>query len=66
MPHPLVTQLRFTRTEWIRGLKAVTAEEAAGLRRRLRDLPVAPGDSTALARSQAESDGTIDTRGGSH
>src|SRR6266850_2122583 len=29
MPHPLVTQLRFTRTEWVRGLKAVTAEEAA-------------------------------------
>jgi DinB superfamily len=28
MPHPLVTQLRFTRREWIRGLKAVTAEEA--------------------------------------
>ena len=29
MPHPLVTQLRFTRTEWLRGLKAVTPEEAA-------------------------------------
>jgi len=29
MPHPLVTQLRFTRSEWLRGLKAVTAEEAA-------------------------------------
>src|SRR5947199_885306 len=29
MPHPLVMQLRFTRSEWIRGLKAVTAEEAA-------------------------------------
>ena len=29
MPHPLVTQLRFTRREWIRGLKPVTAEEAA-------------------------------------
>ena len=29
MPHPLVTQLRFTRSEWIRGLKPVTAEEAA-------------------------------------
>jgi len=29
MPHPLVTQLRFTRREWVRGLKAVTAEEAA-------------------------------------
>ena len=28
MPHPLVTQLRFTRREWIRGLKDVTAEEA--------------------------------------
>src|SRR5207245_9688299 len=27
-PHPLVTQLRFTRREWIRGLKPVTAEEA--------------------------------------
>jgi hypothetical protein len=29
MPHPLVTQLRFTRSEWVRGLKAVTADEAA-------------------------------------
>ena len=29
MPHPLVTQLRFTRSEWIRGLKAVTPAEAA-------------------------------------
>ncbi len=29
MPHPLVTQLRFTRSEWIRGLEDVTAEEAA-------------------------------------
>ena len=29
MPHPLVTQLRFTRSEWVRGLKTVTAEEAA-------------------------------------
>ena len=29
MPHPLVTQLRFTRSEWVRGLTAVTAEEAA-------------------------------------
>jgi hypothetical protein len=29
MPHPLVTQLRFTRREWVRGLKPVTAEEAA-------------------------------------
>ena len=29
MPHPLVTQLRFTRSEWVRGLKSVTAEEAA-------------------------------------
>jgi len=28
-PHPLVTQLRFTRREWRRGLKGVTAEEAA-------------------------------------
>jgi len=28
VPHPLVTQLRFTRGEWIRGLKAVTAAEA--------------------------------------
>jgi hypothetical protein len=26
--HPLVTQLRFTRGEWVRGLKAVSAEEA--------------------------------------
>jgi DinB family protein len=29
MPHPLVTQLRFTRSEWVRGLKRVTPEEAA-------------------------------------
>ena len=29
MPHPLVTQLRFTRSEWVRGLKAVTAAEAS-------------------------------------
>ena len=29
MTHPLVTQLRFTRGEWVRGLKPVTAEEAA-------------------------------------
>ncbi|MEX2143560.1 MAG: DinB family protein [Anaerolineales bacterium] len=28
MPHPLVLQLRFTRTEFVRGLKEVTAEEA--------------------------------------
>lgn len=29
MPHPLVVQLRFTRKEFQRGLKGVTAEEAA-------------------------------------
>jgi hypothetical protein len=28
-PHPLVTQLRFTRREFVRGLKAVTPEEAS-------------------------------------
>jgi hypothetical protein len=28
MPHPLVVQLRFTRKEFQRGLKGVTAEEA--------------------------------------
>ena len=28
MTHPLVTQLRFTRSEWIRGLKPVTGDEA--------------------------------------
>jgi DinB family protein len=28
MTHPLVTQLRFTRSEWMRGVMAVTAEEA--------------------------------------
>src|SRR2546428_2285407 len=28
-PHPLVTQLRFTRSEWVRGLGPVTAREAA-------------------------------------
>ncbi len=27
--HPLVIQLRFTRSEWLRGLRAVTPEEAA-------------------------------------
>jgi DinB family protein len=29
MIHPLVTQLRFTRSEWLRGLKGVTADDAA-------------------------------------
>jgi hypothetical protein len=29
MSHPLVNQLRFTRSEWVRGLEGVTAEEAA-------------------------------------
>lgn len=29
MPHPLVTQLRFTRGEFLRGLEGVTGEEAA-------------------------------------
>jgi hypothetical protein len=29
MPHPLVTQLRFTRSEFARGLAGVTPEEAA-------------------------------------
>jgi hypothetical protein len=28
MTHPLVDQLRFTRSEWQRGLEAVTPEEA--------------------------------------
>lgn len=28
MTHPLVAQLRFTRSEWLRGLQDVTAEEA--------------------------------------
>jgi DinB family protein len=28
-PHPLVTQLRFTRGEWVRGLRSVTPDEAA-------------------------------------
>ena len=27
MPHPLVTQLRFTRSEWLRGLTGITEEE---------------------------------------
>ena len=27
-PHPLVMQLRFTRSEWVRGLRSVTAAEA--------------------------------------
>jgi hypothetical protein len=29
MPHPLVDQLRFTRSEWLRGLAGVTEEEGA-------------------------------------
>jgi hypothetical protein len=29
MIHPLVTQLRFTRREWVRGLKGVSADDAA-------------------------------------
>jgi hypothetical protein len=29
MTHPLVTQLRFTRGEWVRGLKGVSAEDSA-------------------------------------
>jgi uncharacterized damage-inducible protein DinB len=29
MSHPLVEQLRFTRSEWVRGLEDVTAEEGA-------------------------------------
>ncbi len=29
MPHPLVDQLRFTRSEWVRSLQGVNAEEGA-------------------------------------
>jgi len=29
MPHPLVDQFRFTRSEWLRGLKGINEEEAA-------------------------------------
>ena len=29
MSHPLVDQLRFTRSEWVRGLEGVTPAEAA-------------------------------------
>lgn len=29
MPHPLVEQLRFTRSEWLRGLEGVSEEDAA-------------------------------------
>ena len=29
MAHPLVDQLRFTRSEWLRGLRGVTDEDAA-------------------------------------
>jgi len=39
MPHPLVTQLRFTRREWMRGLKTVTPDEA--IRRFGRINPIA-------------------------
>jgi hypothetical protein len=35
MPHPLVTQLRFTRDEFVRGLTGLTDEEA-----RRRFLPI--------------------------
>jgi hypothetical protein len=38
MSHPLVTQLRFSRSEWRRGLKGVTAGEAA---HRVRINPIA-------------------------
>jgi DinB superfamily len=39
VPHPLVTQLRFARSEWVRGLKAMRAEEAS--RRAGRINPIA-------------------------
>lgn len=29
MPHPLVDQLRFTRSEWLRGLEGISEEEGA-------------------------------------
>jgi hypothetical protein len=29
LPHPLITQLRFTRGEFLRGLDGLTSEEAA-------------------------------------
>ncbi len=29
MPHPLVNQLIFTRSEWLRGLKGLTEEEGS-------------------------------------
>ena len=29
MPHPLVDQFRFTRSEWLRGLEGVSEEEGA-------------------------------------
>ena len=29
MPHPLVDQFRFTRSEWLRGLQGITEEEGA-------------------------------------
>ncbi len=28
MPHPLIDQFRFTRSEWLRGLEGVSAEDA--------------------------------------
>ena len=47
MTHPLVTQLRFTRGEWIRGLKPVTAAEAT---RRFAPInPIAPHWATELS-----------------
>jgi hypothetical protein len=39
VPHPLVVQLRFTRREWLRGLKTVTGGDAA--RRISRINPIA-------------------------
>ena len=40
--HPLVTQLRFTRGEFLRGLAGLTAEEAARRYEAINQAPYAP------------------------
>ena len=59
MPHPLVTQLRFTRSEWVRGLEAEAPEEDRELieHREIRRT-VIDSEREALLRLRAE--GAID------
>lgn len=46
MPHPLVDQLRFTRSEWVRAFEGVTPAEAERRRQLLghTELPVFVGN----------------------